>query len=266
MNDDMSFFTDGAAYDRMMGRWSQIAGEAFLDWLAMPTGLRWLDVGCGNGAFSEVLMAKCPPSALHGIDPSDAQLEHARKRLGAGNVQFETAAAQALPIEDASFDAATMALVISFIPDPAKAVAEMARVVNPGGCVASYMWDGPGGGLPYQAITAAAEEIGIAPRFRPPGKAHSFSELQDLWRRAGLEKIETRRIDVPAVFSDFDDFWDSSILLATPTRKVIDDLTPDNRERLRAHLRDTLPTDANGRVSVAAFVNAVKGQASDQVS
>lgn len=263
MNDDLKFYTDGAAYERLMGRWSQIAGVVFLDWLAAPKDSCWLDVGCGNGAFSEVLMARCPPSKLHGIDPSDAQLTYARTRESTRHAEFRTADAQAIPFDDASFDAATMALVIAFIPDPARAVCEMARVVRPGGWVASYMWDGPGGGLPYAPISVAAQALGLADSFRAPGSAHSFSELEALWRQAGLEKIETRRIDVPVSFADFDDFWESSTLLATPTGKIVEALSPGDRERLRTHLRDTLPTDADGHVSIGAFANAVKGRVPD---
>ena len=67
-------FDDGAAYERYMGTWSQLAGATFLDWLAPKAGLRWLDIGCGNGAFTERLIARCAPSAVHGIDPSEGQL------------------------------------------------------------------------------------------------------------------------------------------------------------------------------------------------
>lgn len=71
-------FDDGAAYERYMGKWSQLAGEAFLDWLAPAPGLRWLDVGCGNGAFTEMLAERCAPASVEGIDPSEAQLAYAR--------------------------------------------------------------------------------------------------------------------------------------------------------------------------------------------
>src|SRR5262249_39994989 len=74
-------FDDGAAYERMMGNWSQRAGSIFLDWLAAPLGLKWIDVGCGNGAFTELLVDRCAPVEVQGIDPSEGQLAFARKRL-----------------------------------------------------------------------------------------------------------------------------------------------------------------------------------------
>ena len=61
-----------------MGRWSCLVGEVFLDWLNVPKNLRWLDVGCGNGAFTEELIARCAPSAVIAVDPSDDQLAYAR--------------------------------------------------------------------------------------------------------------------------------------------------------------------------------------------
>jgi 2-polyprenyl-3-methyl-5-hydroxy-6-metoxy-1,4-benzoquinol methylase len=74
MSQQANAFTDGEGYERLMGRWSQPTGLQFLDWLDLPKGLRWLDVGCGNGAFTEVLAARAAPSELIGIDPSEGQL------------------------------------------------------------------------------------------------------------------------------------------------------------------------------------------------
>src|SRR5215469_2702714 len=125
-------FVDGAAYERMMGVWSRIAGDIFLDWLAPAAGLRWLDVGCGSGAFTELLSQRCAPSALDGVDPAEAQLAFARTRPGVSTARFRQGDAMTLPFADDSFDAVTMALVIFFVPDPAKGVAEMARVVARG--------------------------------------------------------------------------------------------------------------------------------------
>src|SRR3982750_995877 len=101
-------FDDGAAYERYMGQWSQLAGERFLDWVAAPSGLRWIDVGCGNGAFTELLAERSAPAEIQGVDPSGAQLAFARARHSAGIAQFRQGAAMALPFADNSFDAAAM--------------------------------------------------------------------------------------------------------------------------------------------------------------
>jgi ubiquinone/menaquinone biosynthesis C-methylase UbiE len=114
-------FNDGAAYEQMMGAWSRLAGESFLGWLAPHPGLRWIDIGCGNGAFTQLLIERCAPEEVHGIDPSEGQLAFARARPQARMAQFRQGDAMALPFPDHRFDAAVMALVIFFVPDPVKA-------------------------------------------------------------------------------------------------------------------------------------------------
>jgi ubiquinone/menaquinone biosynthesis C-methylase UbiE len=253
-------FTDGEAYERLMGRWSRLVGEAFLDWLNVPQGLRWLDVGCGNGAFTEELIARCTPATTMAIDPSDDQLAYARKRPGARMAEFRVADAQLLPFDDNNFDVAIMALVLSFLPDPAKAVAEMARVVRPGGCVAAYMWDLPGGGAPVTPVYAAIEALGSASP-RPPRPEDSTRDaMQHLWEKSGLESIDTRVIRIPVVYSDFDDFWDSNTVPIGPQGKLIDGMSPSVREQLRTHLRGHLPVTPDGRIVYESFANAVKGR------
>ena len=124
-------YDDGAGYERYMGSWSRLAGEVFLDWLAPRPGLRWIDIGCGNGAFTELLVQRCAPAEVQGIDPSEAQLAFARARPAARGAAFHQGDAMALPFPQDRFDAAVMALVIFFVPDPARGVAEMVRVVCP---------------------------------------------------------------------------------------------------------------------------------------
>src|ERR1043165_4113895 len=124
-------FDDGAAYERHMGTWSRLAGEIFLDWLAPKPGLRWGDVGWGNGGFSEMIGGRCAPAEVQGIDPSEGQLAFARTRPASRFAKFQQGDAMALPFADSSFDAAGMALALVFVPDPAKGVSEMVRVIVP---------------------------------------------------------------------------------------------------------------------------------------
>ena len=252
-------FADGSVYERLMGRWSRLAGRTFLDWLALPKGLRCIDVGCGNGAFTEELIAHSAPAEVAGVDPSDGQLAHARSRTEARLAQFQTGDAQALPFADRSFDAALMALVISFVPDPAKAVREMARVTRPGGVVATYMWDAAGGGIPVEPIHAAMRSLGLeAPH--PPGLVVSRQDgMQALWQQAGLQSIETRAIRIEVSFSGFDDFWESNDVPVGPAGQACR-LTPEAREKLKAQLRQQLPAGPDGRIAYEAFANAVRGR------
>jgi ubiquinone/menaquinone biosynthesis C-methylase UbiE len=259
MSDTANLFVDGQAYERMMGRWSQLAGATFLEWLAQPQGLRWLDVGCGNGAFTEVLIAKNAPAEVTGIDPSEGQLAYARTRPGTQRAQFRAAGAQDIPFGDDSFDAAVMPLVISFVPDPVKGVAEMARVVRPGGCVAAYMWDIPGGGLVGQPMHVAANAMGIQLPIPPSSEASRQSNMRALWERAGLASIETRVIRVPVTFADFSDFWDSLSSPVGPSGQGVANLPAQAHEELKTRLRKQLPQEASGRISYEAFANAVKG-------
>ena len=257
-------FTDGAAYERLMGRWSRLAGEVFLDWLAPPSGLRWLDVACGNGAFTEILVERCDPIEVQGIDPSEGQLAFARRRASTAIAEFRQGDAQALPFEDDIFDVAAMALAINLIPDPAKAVEEMARVVRPGGWVATYMWDILGGGFTMEPIRQALDEMGV-PTPLPAAEVVRMDDMRDLWEKAGFDDVASRRIDISVTYDDFDDFWDANTGTgATNTiTKAIGTLSPAEVEKLKERLRAILPTDPEGHISYGAYANAVKGRISE---
>jgi SAM-dependent methyltransferase len=184
-------FADGAAYERNMGTWSRLAGEVFLDWLAPASGLQWIDIGCGSGAFTELLFDRCAPAEVQGIDPSAGQLAFARARSAARVAEFRQGNATALPFAEDRFDAAVMALVIFFVPDPAKGVAEMVRAVVPGGLVASYAWD-MAGGFPMGLIQAEMRTMGLNPPRAPSCGTSRMDTLRELWTAAGLQAVETR--------------------------------------------------------------------------
>jgi ubiquinone/menaquinone biosynthesis C-methylase UbiE len=252
-------FDDGAAYERMMGIWSGLTGAVFIDWLKPDKGLRWIDVGCGNGAFSEQLVERCAPAEVQGIDPSQGQIDFARKRPAARLAKFGIGNAMALPFADNSFDAATMALVIFFVPDPKKGVAEMVRVVRPGGPVAAYAWDILGGGFPQEPLRIELRAMGIDPMTPPSAEAARIDAMRDLWRGAGLEAVETREITVQRTFADFDDFWTTS-LLAASIRPMVAAMASDSVELLKTRVQARLPADAAGRITYSARANAVKGR------
>ena len=252
-------FDDGAAYERMMGNWSRLAGDIFLEWLAPRSGLRWIDIGCGNGAFTELLVERCAPAEVQGIDPSEAQLAFARARPAARVAKFRQGDAMALPFSEDRFDAAVMALVLFFVPDPAKGVAEMMRVVCPGGTVANYVWDMLGGGVPLEPIQVEMRAMGVTPLLPPRSDASRMEALRDLWTGAGLDAVETREITVQRTFADFDDFW-TTTLLGSSVGPTIAAMAPGDVELLKTRVRSRLPADAAGRITYGARANAVKGR------
>ncbi len=258
MSESQIRFNDGASYETLMGIWSRLAGDIFLDWLALPPGLRLADVGCGNGAFTARLIARCAPAAVDGIDPSEAQLRFAGNRPDASMARFHHGDAMALPFPDNSFDAATMALVIFFIPNPAKGVAEMARVVRPGGTIAAYAWDIEGGGAPLEPVWVGLRSIGIQPTHPPRPDASRLEVLSDLWAGAGIRAVETRTIHVTRTFADFDEFWNLTALAMLA--QVPADIPPGDLERLRIDLRSRLPAGPDGRITYPAHAHAVKGR------
>jgi SAM-dependent methyltransferase len=261
MSDAGRMFNDGEIYERLMGRWSKLVGAEFLDWLAPAKNLDWIDVGCGNGAFTEELIVRCAPATVAGVDPSEGQLAFARRRPGTKLAEFRLGDAQSLPFDDRNFDIAVMALVISFIPDPARAVAEMARIVRPSGSVATYMWDFSVGGAPVDPIYRTYRAMGVEPP-QPPNHAASTREaLERSWTAAGLTEVEVLPIRIDTVFAGFDDFWATNAVPSGPQGILISKMPPAEREQFRARLREQLPPPgADGRITVPAIANAVKGR------
>jgi ubiquinone/menaquinone biosynthesis C-methylase UbiE len=253
-------FTDGNAYEKFMGRWSRIAGRKLLSWVNPPKGLRWIDVGCGNGAFTEELVAHAAPFSVTGVDLSEAQISFARSRFTAGNIEFRIGDACALPFADNSFDAASMALVIVFVSDPQKAASELARVVKPGCIAATYMWDMASGGFPHTPLSKALQSLDLPMPSRPNPEAGNRDALLAYWKNAGFTDVENDLIRIDTLYADAEDYWQSSTMATGPAGNAISKLTPADKERLKVRLREILPADSSGRIVYQAFANAVKGR------
>lgn len=258
MNDQAIRFDDGEAYEHGMGVYSRLVGAVFLDWVAAEPGLRWVDIGCGNGAFTELLLQRAAPAEVQAVDPSEGQLIFARRRVGAGAATFHQGDAMALPFEAAHFDIAVMALVLFFVPDPARGIAEMMRVVRPGGLVTAYVWDIPGGGLPIEPVRTALQQAGIERPAPPSAAVSAMPALQAAFTHAGLLKVETRRITAERNFPDFEAYW-TAALLAGGLGDVMAKLPADRIDEVRARTRAHLRIDPAGAVTAVGVANAVKG-------
>lgn len=252
-------FDDGAAYELMMGRWSALVAQPFLDWLALPHNLAWLDDGCGDGSFTQALLLHQGPASIVGVDPAPAQLRFARQRVSSAAVCFMEGDAQALPLPDASVDAAVMALVLFFVPDPPQGVREMVRVVKAGGTIAAYQWDLVGGGFPLRPILEAVQAEGFATLHPPSAWTAALQASEDLWHDAGLVDVQTRQFEVSRTFESFDHYWRTAY--GSPRlRGLFSTLSPPELNRLSANARGRIGVVGDGPLVLKARANAVKGR------
>ena len=198
-------------------------------------------------------------AGVEGVDPAEGQLAFARTRPASRIAKFKQGDAMALPQADKSFDVAVMALVIFFVPDPAKSVAEMVRVVRPGGSVAAYAWDMRGCGFPWEPVQAELRALGQKIVYPPSVDASRIDAMRKLWTDADMTNVETQEIAVQRTFDGLDDFL--SLGLTTPSiGPIVKAMRPSDVDTLKARIRDRLPTDANGRITYSARANAVKGR------
>ena len=256
----------GESYDAYMGRWSRKMATQFLDWLKPAPSLDWLDVGCGTGALSSAVLNRCNPRSLVGIEQSAGFVATAQQNIDDKRAKFEVGDAQKLPLDDHSRDIVASALVLNFVPDIPKALSEMKRVVRPGGTVAFYVWDYPGGGMGFmRAFWNAAIALDPGAAGFAEGKRFPFctsAGLTELASNAGLKSVEYTALKIPTVFTDFDDFWHPFTLGAGPAPGYCVSLPEEARESLRKKLCDDLPRQDNGTVALNARAWAIKALAS----
>ena len=251
-------FEDGAKYEQMMGVWSQLVGTHFLEWLDPSGGLNWIDIGCGSGAFTAQVTELCFPNHLLGIDPSEAQIEFARNRSIKHPVTFQTGDAMSLQCVDNSMDIATMALVLFFVPDPEKTLAEMKRVAKPGGIIAAYVWDIFGGGMPLAPLHRELQKRKIEYQLPPKAEVSKKDELKRLWNDTDLKLIECKQISVTRQFENFEEFWNitsSSHSMSLVFKK----LTPKLVSDIRLSVEKELNQNSSEPLKIQAHVNAIKG-------
>lgn len=251
------------AYEKYMGRWSRRVAPHFVDWLSVPPGESWADIGCGTGALSSTILARSTPSSVVGIDPSEAFLGMARSQIGDARFQCRQGNAEALPLEDAKFSVAVSGLVLNFVADKRNAVAEMKRVVRQGGSVALYVWDYAGHMQVMRHFFDAASELDSGAREFDDGIKAPICRpgpLSALLKEAGLADIEVQSLDIPAAFENFDDYWTPFLGGTGSAPKYCASLAPDAQSRLREKLRSRLPTGPDGEILLALRAWAIKSR------
>ncbi len=265
MTESSRLWASGDAYEPYVGRWSALVGAKFLDWLDVPEGGRWLDVGCGTGALTEAILDRANPDAVLGADLSEGFVEYARRKVADPRAEFVVAGAERLPSGEDSFDAVVSGLVLNFLADPGRGMAEMERVARPGGVVGAYLWDYAGKMelMRYfwdaaAALDPAARELDEGRRF-PLSKPGPLTESAD---RAGWDGVEVTAIDVPTTFLDFEDYWSPFLGGQGPAPSYAASLSEDDRIELRERLREMLPFGPGGRIELVARAWAIKGTTS----
>jgi len=255
-------WTAGNLYEGYMGRWSRPVAREFVNWLEVPAGIRWLDVGCGTGALSHAVLHLTEPASIKGIDRSKGFVDFAREHVRDDRVRFEVGDAEVLADDSETFDAVVSGLVLNFIPHPERALAEMKRVVRSGGVVAVYVWDYAEGMQFIRhffdaavALDSKAAEHDEGPRFPI---CHP-DVLRQLFESTGLRDVEVRSIEVPTVFHDFDDYWNPFLAGVGPAPAYTMSLSEEHRNALCERIRAGLPFNEEGLIPLSARAWAVRG-------
>lgn len=263
MDAEAKMFAASAGYERFMGRWSRLLAPAVITFAGVKNGDRVLDVGTGTGSVAAAVEASMPASEIVGIDPSEGFIAYARKNAKSTRARFEVGDAQALKLKDASFDHALALLVMNFIPDHNKAIAEMRRVTRPQGIVSACVWDYDAG---MQMLRFFWDEaIALDPAIEPKDERHMKlsrqGQLGDLWRRAALINIKEQPLEIDQAYVSFDDYWDPFTRGAGPGGAFVVSLSEDRRRQLEARMRKRLLGDRqDGPFTLKARAWCVRGE------
>ena len=251
----------GSPYERYMGRWSRRLAPRFLDWLALPTRLAWVDVGCGTGALAAAILDRCEPREVTGVEPSEGFRTMAAPLHGR-RATVPAADAPALPLADAACDAVVSGLVLNFVPDTGAALREMGRVAGPGGTVAAYVWDYADGMQMLKRFWDVAASLDPAAVPMHEGARFPLCHpvaLRRAFEDARLADVDVGPLDLATRFADFDDYWQPFLGGQGPAPAYVASLDDDRRTRLCAALKAALPHADDGSITLDARAWAVRG-------
>ncbi len=251
----MSFDVAAEAYGRFMGCYSEPLAAQFVQLAGVEPGMHVLDVGCGPGALTAPLVQRLGSDGVSAIDPSESFVAAAQARCP--GVDVRVGVAEDLPYADGSFTAALAQLVVHFMSDPIRGLAEMARVCEPGGVVAASVWDHVGDRSPLSRFWRAAADLAPGAVGESVVAGAREGHLAELAAAAGWTQIVSSELSVSVPCPDFDHWWDPYTLGVGPAGSYVARLDPVDREALRSHCADLLPS---GPFSVVATAWTVCGR------
>jgi SAM-dependent methyltransferase len=251
-----TFRTPAEAYDRHIGRYGGELARALIAAAGLRAGDRALDVGCGPGALTRELATLLGADHVAAVDPSAPFAAACAARLP--GVRVEVGAAESLPFEDASFDAALAQLVVNFMSDPLAGVREMRRVTRPDGTVAAAVWDYAGEMTILRRFWDAAVALDPAAAELDEGRCMPFctpDALGELWSSAGLADVRVEPVVVSARYDDFEDLWQPLELGVAPSGAYAASLPAERRAGLKSAFRERLDAgDAPFGLTARAWV------------
>lgn len=257
-------FQNAEAYEQQMGRWSRRLAPLLIRFGGLSDGDRVLDVGCGTGSLSFSLPKIAKVGAVTGIDLTPGFLEFARSRNNDPRITFQQGDARELPFEDNSFDRAFSMLVLQFIPDAPRAVAEMQRIVRPGGTVTAAVWDSYGGQPHLRMVWDVAGALDPSLE-RPLLRSVSApGEMASVWRDLGLIDVEQTSLLIWMEFACFDDYWSPLAAGEGLAGQFVAGLSEGTRATFREHMRRAYVANRpDGPRSFASVAWACRGTVSD---
>lgn len=255
----------GATYEEFMGRWSRLLAVRFVDWLGIPPGRHWLDVGCGTGSLAHAICAHAEPASVLGCDPAEPLIAFARDQARDSRLAFVIAGVGNLPRRAEGFDSVSSALALNFFPDPWAAVEEMRSVAVLRGTVSACVWDYARGMAFLRSFWDAAAALDPAARDLDEGRRFPLCQpdaLTTLFHAQRLTNVRCEALEIPTAFSSFEDFWAPFLGGTGPAPSFVATLDADRRADLSRRLETSLPRRADGTIALGARAWAVRGTVS----
>jgi SAM-dependent methyltransferase len=265
MTDVRDQWSAGSSYEEFMGRWSRRLAPRFVSWLRVPARAHWLDIGCGTGALTAAICSDADAASVTACDPATPLVEFAGERNRDARVSFVAAGVGSLPRHAGGYGSVTSLLALNFFPDPEAAIHEMRSVAAPRATISACVWDYADGMQCLRRFWDAAASVDAAARALDEGGRFPLCRrdaLMTLFSGGGLADVRCEPIDIPTVFTSFDDYWRPFLGGTGPAPSYVASLDPERRARLARTLAAMLRTEPGGTIALTARAWAVRGAVS----